>query len=66
MRTTMIFLAIMPLSAMFFNLDPFRSARETWRSPARAFSYWVFLGRPEPQLELPVQGRRDPGWYGYA
>ena len=56
--TTMIFLAIMPLSAMFFNfLIPLLiGARDVAFPRLNAFSYWVFLARrPVPQLELPVQ-----------
>ncbi|MDQ3224849.1 MAG: cbb3-type cytochrome c oxidase subunit I, partial [Gemmatimonadota bacterium] len=43
--TTMIFLAIMPLSAMFFNyLIPLQiGARDVGFPRLNAFSYWVFL-----------------------
>ena len=43
--TTMIFLAIMPLSAMFFNyLIPLQiGARDVAFPRLNAFSYWVFL-----------------------
>src|ERR687898_3213686 len=43
--TTMIFLAIMPLSAMFFNfMIPLQiGARDVAFPRLNAFSYWVFL-----------------------
>ncbi|MEX2325606.1 MAG: cbb3-type cytochrome c oxidase subunit I, partial [Gemmatimonadaceae bacterium] len=43
--TTMIFLAIMPLSSMFFNyLIPLQiGARDVAFPRLNAFSYWVFL-----------------------
>ena len=43
--TTMIFLAVMPLSAMFFNfMIPLQiGARDVAFPRLNAFSYWVFL-----------------------
>ena len=58
--TTMIFLAIMPLVAMFFNfMIPLQiGARDVAFPRLNAFSYWVFLlGRHVHQLELPVRRR---------
>jgi len=40
----MIFLALMPLGASFFNyIVPSRSVHATWLPALNGFSYWVFL-----------------------
>jgi cytochrome c oxidase subunit I len=76
--TTMVFLAIMPLSAAFFNfLIPLQiGARDVVFPRLNAFSYWVFLfGALFIQLpfalnlipglfDAPVVP--DGGWFGYA
>jgi len=76
--TTMVFLAIMPLSAAFFNyLIPLQiGARDVVFPRLNAFSYWVFLfGAIFIQLpfvlniipglfDAPVVP--DGGWFGYA
>src|SRR5438034_1206440 len=75
--TTMIFLAVMPLSASFFNfLIPLMiGARDVAFPRLNAFSYWVFLlgglflnlsfftGGNIFKGELGAPGT---GWYGYA
>jgi cytochrome c oxidase subunit 1 len=67
--TTMIFLAIMPLSAAFFNLlVPLQiGARDVAFPRLNAFSYWTFLAGALI-LNLSWLAREVPntGWYGYA
>ena len=60
----MIFLAIMPLSAMFFNfMIPLQiGARDVAFPRLNAFSYWVFLlGGLFLNVELPVRRGAGPG-----
>src|SRR5689334_6341967 len=67
--TTMIFLAIMPLSAMFFNyLIPLMiGARDVAFPRLNAFSYWVFLlGGLFMNVSFLFGVAPDQGWYGYA
>ena len=67
--TTMIFLAIMPLSASFFNfIVPLQiGARDVAFPRLNAFSYWVFLfGGLWLNLSFLLGGAPDTGWYGYA
>ena len=67
--TTMIFLAIMPLSSMFFNyLIPLLiGARDVAFPRLNAFSYWVFLlGGLLLNASFLFGAAPDTGWYGYA
>ena len=67
--TTMIFLAIMPLSSMFFNyLIPLMiGARDVAFPRLNAFSYWVFLlGGLFLNASFLFGAAPDSGWYGYA
>ncbi|MBA3655427.1 MAG: cytochrome c oxidase subunit I [Actinobacteria bacterium] len=67
--TTMIFLAIMPLSAMFFNfMIPLQiGARDVAFPRLNAFSYWVFLlGGLFLNSSFLFGAAPDQGWYGYA
>jgi cytochrome c oxidase subunit 1 len=67
--TTMIFLAIMPLSAMFFNfMIPLQiGARDVAFPRLNAFSYWVFLlGGLFLNVSFLFGKAPDTGWYGYA
>ncbi|MGH6977878.1 MAG: cbb3-type cytochrome c oxidase subunit I, partial [Brevundimonas sp.] len=67
--TTMIFLAIMPLSSMFFNfLIPLMiGARDVAFPRLNAFSYWVFLlGGLFLNASFLFGAAPDQGWYGYA
>src|SRR5918999_1685685 len=67
--TTMIFLAIMPLSSMFFNyLIPLMiGARDVAFPRLNAFSYWVFLlGGLCLNASFLFGAAPDQGWYGYA
>jgi len=67
--TTMIFLAIMPLSAMFFNyLIPLQiGARDVAFPRLNAFSYWVFLfGGLFLNSSFLFGAAPDGGWFGYA
>ncbi len=67
--TTMIFLAIMPLSAAFFNfLVPLMiGARDVAFPRLNAFSYWVFLfGALLLHLSFFVGGAPETGWFSYA
>ncbi len=67
--TTMIFLAIMPLSAAFFNyLIPLQiGARDVAFPRLNAFSYWVFLlGGIFLNASWLVAAAPDGGWFGYA
>jgi cytochrome c oxidase subunit I len=67
--TTMIFLAVMPLSAAFFNfLIPLQiGARDVAFPRLNAFSYWVYLCGAIV-ITLPIFGWIAPnaGWFGYA
>ena len=67
--TTMIFLAIMPLSSMLFNyLIPLMiGARDVAFPRLNAFSYWVFLlGGLFLNVSFLFGAAPDTGWYGYA
>ncbi len=67
--TTMIFLAIMPLSAMFFNfLVPLMiGARDVAFPRLNAFSYWVFLaGGLILNFSWLAGAAPDAGWFGYS
>src|SRR5687767_7660247 len=67
--TTMIFLAIMPLSAAFFNyIVPLQiGARDVAFPRLNAFSYWVFLtGGLLLNAGFLIGAAPDQGWFGYA
>jgi cytochrome c oxidase subunit 1 len=67
--TTMIFLAIMPFSAAFFNfMVPLQiGARDVAFPRLNAFSYWVFLaGGVLLHLSFLFGSPPDAGWFGYA
>jgi cytochrome c oxidase subunit 1 len=67
--TTMIFLAIMPLSAMFFNfMIPLQiGARDVAFPRLNAFSYWVFLlGGLFLNISWLFGAAPNQGWFGYA
>jgi len=67
--TTMIFLAVMPLSAAFFNfLIPLQiGARDVAFPRLNAFSYWVYLfGGIFITIPIFFQLAPNGGWFGYA
>src|SRR5687767_15562938 len=67
--TTMVFLAIMPLSAMFFNffIPLMIGARDVAFPRLNAFSYWVFLfGGLFLNASFLFGAAPDGGWFGYA
>jgi cytochrome c oxidase subunit 1 len=67
--TTMVFLAIMPLSAAFFNyLIPLQiGARDVAFPRLNAFSYWVFLfGGIFMNASWLIGAAPNGGWFGYA
>ncbi len=67
--TTMIFLAIMPLSAAFFNfLIPLQiGARDVAFPRLNALSYWLFLfGGLFINSSFLFSAFPDGGWFGYA
>jgi cytochrome c oxidase subunit 1 len=67
--TTMVFLAIMPLNAAFFNyLVPLMiGARDVAFPRLNALSYWIFLlGGLFLNLSWLVGAPPDIGWFGYA
>jgi cytochrome c oxidase subunit 1 len=67
--TTMVFLAIMPLSAAFFNfIVPLQiGARDVAFPRLNAFSYWVFLvGGLFMNVSFLVGAAPNAGWFGYA
>ena len=67
--TTMIFLAIMPLSASFFNfmIPLMIGARDVAFPRLNAFSYWVFLlGGIFLNLSFVFGGAPNTGWFGYS
>ncbi|HEU4698735.1 MAG TPA: cytochrome c oxidase subunit I [Gemmatimonadales bacterium] len=67
--TTMIFLAVMPLSATFFNffIPILIGARDVAFPRLNAFSYWVFLlGGLFLMASIPLGLMPDQGWFGYA
>ncbi len=66
--TTMVFLAIMPLSAAFFNfIIPLQiGARDVAFPRLNAFSYWLFLlGGLFLNASFLVGTAPDGGWFGY-
>ncbi len=68
--TTMIFLAVMPLSAAFFNyMMPLQiGARDVAFPRLNGFAFWVFLaGAIVLNIGFFVKsGLPDAGWFGYA
>ncbi|UCG86083.1 MAG: cbb3-type cytochrome c oxidase subunit I, partial [Gemmatimonadota bacterium] len=67
--TTMIFLAVMPLSAAFFNyIIPLQiGARDVAFPRLNALSYWVFLfGGLFINASFLFGAAPDAGWFGYA
>ena len=66
--TTMIFLAVMPLSAAFFNfIIPLQiGARDVAFPRLNAFSYWTFLAGALVLKLSWIGGATDAGWFGYA
>ena len=67
--TTMIFLAIMPLNAMFFNflLPLMIGARDVAFPRLNAFSYWMFLfGGLFLNASFLAGAVPDSGWFSYA
>ena len=67
--TTMIFLGVMPLSAMFFNfMIPLQlGARDVAFPRLNAFSYWVFLlGGLILNVSWLFGAAPNGGWFGYA
>jgi len=67
--TTMIFLAVMPLSAMFFNffIPLLIGARDVAFPRLNAFSYWVFLlGGLFLNSGFLFGAAPNDGWFGYA
>lgn len=67
--TTMIFMAIMPLSAAFFNfVMPLQiGARDVAFPRLNAFSYWMFLfGGIFINTSWFLGGAPNAGWFGYA
>ena len=67
--TTMIFLAVMPLSAAFFNfMIPLQiGARDVAFPRLNAFSYWVFLvGGLFLNSSFLFDAAPNGGWFGYA
>ena len=67
--TTMIFLAIMPLGAAFFNfVVPLQiGARDVAFPRLNAFSYWTFLGGAlMMKSSWFLGGAPNAGWFGYS
>ena len=67
--TTMIFLAVMPLAASFFNfmIPLMIGARDVAFPRLNAFSYWVFLfGAVFINLSFFFGGAPNTGWFGYS
>jgi len=67
--TTMVFLALMPLSAAFFNfLIPLQiGARDVAFPRLNAFSYWVYLfGGLFINASWLLRAAPDGGWFGYT
>jgi cytochrome c oxidase subunit 1 len=67
--TTMIFLGVMPLSAMFFNymIPLLIGARDVAFPRLNAFSYWVFLlGGLFLNSSFLFGAAPNAGWFGYA
>jgi cytochrome c oxidase subunit 1 len=66
--TTMIFLAIMPMGAAFFNfIIPLQiGARDVAFPRLNAFSYWTFLAGAIMLKLSWIGGATNAGWFGYA
>jgi cytochrome c oxidase subunit I len=67
--TTMIFLAVMPFNAMFFNymVPLLIGARDVAFPRLNALSYWIFLaGGLLLNASLLAGTPPDVGWFGYA
>lgn len=67
--TTMVFLAIMPLNAAFFNyIVPLQiGARDVAFPRLNAYSYWTFLGGGAIlNMSWFFNAAPNAGWYGYA
>jgi cytochrome c oxidase subunit 1 len=67
--TTMIFLAVMPLGAAFFNyMVPLQiGARDVAFPRLNAFSYWTFLGGAIMlKASWFLGGAPNAGWFGYS
>jgi cytochrome c oxidase subunit 1 len=67
--TTMIFLAVMPLSASFFNfVVPLQiGARDVAFPRLNAFSYWICLfGAVFLNVSFFFGGAPNAGWFGYS
>ncbi|MAU64783.1 MAG: cytochrome c oxidase subunit I [Dehalococcoidia bacterium] len=66
--TTMIFLAIMPMGAAFFNfIIPLQiGARDVAFPRLNAFSYWTFLAGALMLKLSWIGGATNAGWFGYA
>src|SRR6266446_574189 len=67
--TTMIFLAVMPLSSAFFNymIPLMIGARDVAFPRLNALSYWIFLSVVAVSLKKKLFGLApDGGWFGYA
>jgi cytochrome c oxidase subunit 1 len=67
--TTMVFLAVMPLNAMFFNymVPLLIGARDVAFPRLNALSYWIFLfGGIFLNASFLVGTPPDVGWFGYA
>src|SRR5947207_2818959 len=67
--TTMIFLAVMPLSASFFNymIPLMIGARDVAFPRLNAFSYWVFVtGGIFLNLSFFLVGAPNVGWFAYS
>ncbi len=67
--TTMVFLAVMPLNAAFFNfvVPLMIGARDVVFPRLNALSYWIFLfGGLFLNSSFVVKAAPDAGWFGYA
>ena len=67
--TTMIFLAVMPMGAAFFNfIIPLQiGARDVAFPRLNAFSYWTFLaGAIMLNMSWFLGGAPNAGWFGYS
>ena len=67
--TTMVFLALMPLSAAFFNLlvPLMIGARDVAFPRLNALSYWIYLfGGIFMNISFVAGGAPNAGWFGYA
>ena len=67
--TTMVFLAVMPLNAAFFNyiVPLMLGARDVAFPRLNALSYWIFLfGSLFLNASFFVNAAPNAGWFGYA